>query len=138
MIVYIDDIMILAESKDQARDHGIGLVYLLKKPGVCSEQSQVPFRANANNKVSTVNSPSQELSHPTGKIRAESWALLEGRQVPIWKLSKLGTVTRAVPLAPLFFRKLQRVLRRGLEQSDKDYAAVSPSRGKSCNGGSTT
>ena len=62
----------------------------------------------------TVNSLSQELSLPNGKIkkiRAETRALLGNRQVSIRKLSqllgKLQVATWVFPLAPLFFRKLQ-------------------------------
>ena len=33
LIVYIDDILILVESEDMARDHAIGLVYLLENLG---------------------------------------------------------------------------------------------------------
>ena len=34
LIVYIDDILILAESKELVRDHVMGLVYLLENLGI--------------------------------------------------------------------------------------------------------
>ena len=53
--------------------------------------------------------------------------LLEGNQITARKLSqflgRLQAATRAVPLAPLFYRKLQRALQGTLEQSDQDYSA---------------
>ena len=49
LIIYIDDILILAESKELARDHAIGLVYLLENLGF--KQSQVSTRADANCRV---------------------------------------------------------------------------------------
>ena len=35
----------------------------------------------------------------------------------------MQAATRAVPLAPLFYRKLQQALQRTSEQSDQDYSA---------------
>ena len=131
LIVYIDDILILAESKEAARDHAIGLVYLLENLGFAVSRAKCQLEPTQTIEFLgfLVNSLKQELSLPQGKIkkiRAEIRALLEGRQVAIRKLSqllgKLQAATRAVPLAPLFFRKLQRALRRGLEQSGQDYS----------------
>ena len=117
LIVYIDDILILAESKELAWDHVIRLVYLLEnlgfvisKPKCVLEPTQlVEFLGFS------VNSVQQELSLPAGKmkkIRAETWCLLESSQITARKLSqllgRLQAATRAIPLAPLFYRKLQR------------------------------
>ena len=61
------------------------------------------------------------------KIRAETRCLLESGQVTARKLSqllsRLQAATRTIPLAPLFYRKLQQALQRGLEQSEQDYSA---------------
>ena len=131
MIVYIDDILILAESKELARDHAIGLVYLLENLGFAVSKAKCQLEPTQTIEFLgfSVDSLTQELSLPSGKvkkIRTETRSLLEGRQVSIRKLSqllgKLQAATRAVPLAPLFFRKLQRALRRGLDQSGQDYS----------------
>jgi hypothetical protein len=37
-------------------------------------------------------------------------------------LGKLQSATRAIPLAPLFYRKLQRALKGSLDQSGQDYS----------------
>ena len=61
------------------------------------------------------------------KIRAETRHLLEGNQITARKLSqplgRMQVATRAVPLAPLFYHKLQQALQRVLDQSDQDYSA---------------
>ena len=52
---------------------------------------------------------------------------LESTHITARKLSqllgRLQAVTRAVPLAPLFYPKLQQALQRVLEQSEQDYSA---------------
>jgi hypothetical protein len=113
LIVYI---LILEESKELARDHATGLVYLLENLGfaVSKAKCQLEPTQTIDFLGFTVSSLSQELSLPNGtikKIRAETRALLGNRQVSIRKLSqllgKLQAATRAIPLAPLFFCKLQ-------------------------------
>ena len=131
LIVYIDDILIPAESKEMARDHVMGLLYLLENLGfvinkpkcVLDPMQIIEFLGFS------VNSVQQELSLPAGKvkkIRAEARHLLEGSPATVRKLSqflgRLQAATRAVPLAPLFYRKLQQALQRVLEQSDQDYS----------------
>ena len=78
----------------------------------------------------SMNSVQQELSLPAGnvkKIRAETRHLLENNHISARKLSqllgRLQPVTRAVPLAPLFYHKLQQALQRVLELSEQDYSA---------------
>ena len=120
LIVYIDDILILVESKKLAWDHVIGLVYLLEnlkfvisKPKCVLNLMSVEFLGFS------VNSVQQELSLLTGKvkkIRAKTWCLLEGGEVTARKLSqllgRLQAATRVIPLARLFYRKLQQALQR--------------------------
>jgi hypothetical protein len=131
LIVYIDDILILAESKELARDHAIGLVYLLENLGFAVSKAKCQLEPTQTIEFLgfTVSSLSQELSLPNGKIkkiRAETWALLGNRQVSIRKLSqllgKLQAATGTIPLAPLFSHKLQRALKWGLDQSGQDYS----------------
>ena len=132
LIVYIDDILILAESKELAWEHIIGLIYLLENLGFVINQPKSTLEPTQSIEFLefSVNSVQQELSLPAGKvkkIRAETRHLLEGNQITARKLSqllgRLQAATRAVPLAPLFYRKLQRALQRTLEQSDQDYSA---------------
>ena len=96
---------------------------MISKPKCVLEPQSIEFLGFS------VNSVEQELSLPAGKvkIRAEAQHLLEGNQITAGKLSqllgRLQAANRAVPLAPLFYRKLQQALQRTLEQSDQDYSA---------------
>ena len=132
LIVYIDDILILAESKELVWEHVIGLIYLLENLGFVINQPKSILEPTQSVEYLgfSVNSVQQDLSLPAGKvkkIRAETWHLLEGNQTTARRLSqllgRLQAATRAVPLAPLFYRKLQRALQRTLELSDQDYSA---------------
>lgn len=94
IVVYIDDILILAESRELARDHAIGLVYLLENLdfAVSNAKCQLELTQVIEFLSFTVNSLNQELSLPAGKIkkiRAETCSLLESRTVQIRKLSQL-------------------------------------------------
>ena len=82
MIVYIDDILILAESKELARDHAIGLVYLLENPGFAVSKAKCQLEPTQTIEFLgfSVDSLTQELSLPGGKvkkIRAETRSLRE-------------------------------------------------------------
>ena len=132
LMVYIDNILILAESKELAQEHVVGLIYLLENLGfvINKPKSILELTQSIEFLRFSVNSVQQELSLPAGKvkkIRAETWHLLEGNQITTKKLSqllgRLQAATRAVPLAPLFYHKIQRALQRTLEQSDQDYSA---------------
>ena len=70
MIVYIDDILILAESKELARDHAIGLVYLLENLGFALSKAkcQLELTQTIEFLSFSVNSLKQELSLPSGKV----------------------------------------------------------------------
>ena len=132
LIIYIDDILILAESRPLARDHAIGLIYLLENLGFVINKPKNILEPTQSLEFLgfSVNSVHQELSLPVGKvkkIRAKTWHLLEGKHITVRKLSqlqgRLQAATRAVPLAPPFYHKLQWALQRTLEQSDQDYSA---------------
>ena len=131
MIIYIDDIPILAESKERAQDHVMGLLYLLENLGF--EVSKPKCVLDPVQVIDFLgfmfDSVQQELSLPAGKvkkIRAETRHILEGSQVTARKLSqllgRLQAATRAIPLAPQFYRQLQQALQRALEQSDQGYS----------------
>ena len=132
LIVYIDDILILAGSRERAREHVIGLIYLLENLGFVISKPKCVLEPTQSIEFLgfSVNSVQQELSLPAGKvkkIRTETRHLLENTHITARKLSqllgRLQAVTRAVPLAPLFYRKLQQALQRVLEQSEQDYSA---------------
>ena len=86
LIVYIDDILILAESRPLARDHVIGLIYLLENLGFVINKPKNILEPTQSLEFLgfSVNSVHQELSLPVGKvkkIRAKTWHLLEGKHI---------------------------------------------------------
>ena len=115
-----------------AQEHVIGLINLLDNLGFVISKPKCVLEPTQSIKFLgySVNSVQQELSLPAGKvkkIRAETRHLLEGNQITARKLSqlqgRLQAAIRAVPLAPLFCRKLQQAPQRVLEQSDQEYSA---------------
>ena len=85
-------------------------------------------RTNPDNRISGVLC---EL-YPTG-VKSSRWASKKVQigdtasgHFPIKKLSqllgKLQAATRAIPLAPLFYRKLQHAVKRALDHSGQDYS----------------
>ena len=71
LIVYIDDILILAESRDKARDHAMGLVYLLENLGFAVSKAKCQLEPTQNIEFLgfTVDSLKRELSLPRGKVK---------------------------------------------------------------------
>ena len=97
LIVYIDDILILAESKELARDHVMGLVYLLENLGFVISKPKCVLEPTQSVEFLgfSVNSVQQELSLPAGKVKK----IMQGRDpVPFGKRSgysqKAVTATR--------------------------------------------
>ena len=110
----------------------MGLLYLLENLGFAVNKPKCVLQPTQTIEFLgfLVNTVQQELSLPrekVKKIRAETQHLLEAGQIPARKLSqllgKLQAATRTVPLAPLFYRSLQQVLKKALEWSDQDYSA---------------
>ena len=93
LIVYIDDILLLAESKEMAQDQTSCLVYLLECLGftINIDKSALEPSQSLEFLGFTVNTATMELSLPAGKlkkIREESRKLLEAGQVSACTLSR--------------------------------------------------
>ena len=84
LIVYIDDILILAESKELARDHVIGLVYLLENLGIVITKCVLEPTQSVEFLGFSVNSVQQELSLSGGKIKRSG-----PRPSAFWKAVRL-------------------------------------------------
>ena len=130
MIVYIDDILLMAETKEKARDQASGLIYLMQCLG---------FTINSEKTISepsqrleflgyTVDITIMELSLPVlkiKKIRAESRQLLEAEHITARALSrligKMNATNPVIPPAPLFYRNLQMDFAVALRQGNQDY-----------------
>ena len=133
LIIYIDDILIMAPSPIVAREHTAGLIFLLENLGfiinypksLLTPTQEIQFLGFV------ISSNTMEIRIPGEKIkqiRQDTRKLLE---TPIPQalalsrlLGKLNHAAQAVPPAPLFYRNLQLCLRRSLEGTagGRDYS----------------
>ena len=134
MIIYIDDILIMATTPTVARDHTAGLIFLLENLGfiinypksLLTPTQEIQFLGFI------INTPKMEIRLPGEKIkqiRQDTRRLLD-TQYPLALalsrlLGKLNHAAQAIPPAPLFYRNLQLCLQRALEgtQGGSDYSA---------------
>ena len=127
LVIYIDDILLMAELKERAQEQGEALVYLLECLG---------FTINREKKVSqtakflgfNVNTRTMEMNLPTLKlktIRAESRKLLREGHISARALSRLtgrmNAADQVIPPGPLFYRHLQMDLSEALRRSGQNY-----------------
>ena len=125
LVAYIDDILILAESKGMALDHVEALVYLLECLGfvINIEKSVIVPNQTIEFLDLTVNSFHMELRLPLQKMKmiwAESQKLLK-EQVTLAcalarLLGKMNATACVVPPAPLFYCHLLMALSSALEE----------------------
>ena len=132
LVVYIDDILLMAESEEKARDQAAGMTYLLECLGftINTEKTVTVPTQTLDFLGFTVNTVTMELTLPPGKIkkiRAESRKLLEAELVSARALSrligKMSAASQVIPPAPLFYRHLQMEMTVALRRSDQDYEA---------------
>ena len=139
LIVYIDDILIIAETPQLLKDHTMDLIYLLENLGFiigCKKCVLEPTQL-IDFLGFMVDSVRQELRLPAEKIkkiRPEARKLSVSTSTMARKLSqflgKLNAATRAVPVAPMFYPNLQAALGRALATGAQDYSVsveVTPS-----------
>ena len=125
LVVYIHNILLMAETREKARDHASGLIYLFQCLGFTINSQHLEFLGF------TVDATSMELSLPTQKIikiRAESRQLLEAEHVTCRALSrligKMNATNQVIPPAPLFYRSLQIDLASALRKGNQDYETI--------------
>ena len=130
LVIYIDDMLVMAESKEKAEDQASGLTYLLQCLGftINTKKSVLDPTQSLEFLGFLVNSLTMELSLPTGKlkkIRAESRKLLGAEQITNRALSrligKMSAANQVIPPSPLFYRHLQMDLTESLRVSDQNY-----------------
>ena len=131
LVAYIDDVLVLAETAERARDHTNGLIYLLENLGFLVHPEK------------TVREPTQEIEflgmivgsktrelrlngQKLKKIRLEAAKIRDQLATPSARevsrlLGKFNSVSQAVPPGPLFSRALQRDLAAALESGDQCY-----------------
>ena len=119
MIIYIDDILVMAETESLLKDHITAVVYLLENLGfvVNYPKSELTPTQEIEFLGFTVNSTNMELRLPGEKIkkvRTEAGKILQSQSVSALALSrpigKMNAATQAIPMAPLYYRNLQTCL----------------------------
>ena len=133
LIAYIDDILILAESKEVVVDQVEALIYLLKCLGfIINEKKSITTPTQVIEFLGlTVDSVSMELKLPSEKmkkIHAEARKLADLETIDTRSLScllgKMNATSCVVPPAPLFTRHLQMNLSRALEANSQNYDSL--------------
>ena len=132
LIIYIHDILVMAETESLLKDHVTAVVYLLENLGfvINHPKSELDPSQEIEFLGFTVNSKRIELKLPgekIKKIRAEAGRVLQSDTVSALTLSrliwKMNAATQAIPMAPLHYRNLQTCLREAL-QEDQSYAST--------------
>ena len=132
MIIYIDDILVMAETESLLKDHTTAVVYLLENLGfvINYPKSELTPTQEIEFLGFTVNSTKMELRLPgekIKKIRNEAGKILQPDTVSALALSrligKMNAATQAIPMAPLYYRNLQTCLREAL-QEDQSYSST--------------
>ena len=133
MIIYIDDILIMADTLHTAKEHTAALIYLLENLGfiINFPKSLLEPTREIEFLGFTLNSMSMEIKVPGNKIkqiRLEAKKLQDTEACKALALSrllgKLNHVSQAIPPAPLFYRNLQSCLQTALAtKGGKDYSA---------------
>ena len=94
LVVYIDDILLMAESREKARDQASGLIYLFQCLGftINKEKTVIEPTQSLEFLGFSLDTTTMELSLPAEKlkkIRAESRKLLGEERVTARALSRL-------------------------------------------------
>ena len=133
IIVYIDDMLILAETPEQASQHLETLLWILQALGFIVNQDKSVFTPAQEIEFLglVVNSVAMELSLPGEKLRqimGEATKLLSqslvSARVLFQFIGKLNAAAQAIVLAPLFYRHLQGDLKNALASGSHGYENV--------------
>ena len=133
LVAYIDDILVLTETEEIARNHTSALIYLLESLGyivhpvktVTIPSQEIEFLGMmVDSRAMELRLPGQKLK----KLRLEAAKIRDQSATPSARevsrlLGKFNSVTRAVPPSPLFCRAIQRDLAIALEKSNQSYNA---------------
>ena len=132
LIIYIDDILVLAEAEPLLRYHITAVSYLLENLGfvINHPKSELTPTQEIEFLGFTVNSTKMELKVPgqtIRKIRSEAGKALQSHTVSALMLSRIigkkNAATQAIPMAPLYYRHLQACLREALHEV-QSYSSI--------------
>ena len=133
MVIYMDDMLLMASSKQKLLEHVQVSTFLLENLGFIINSKKSILRPSQEIEFlgMMVNSVSMDLKLPgekIKKIRQEVHRLLSIKQPSAQLLSqllgKLNATTPALQMAPLFCRSLQICLKQALSDSQQNYQTV--------------
>ena len=131
LIIYIDDMLIIVESETLLKDHIQGIIYLLENLGfvINFPKSLLEPKKIIEFLGFLVDSNAMELKLPGDKlksIRGEAKRILTSEYTTALELSrmlgKMNATTKAIEIAPLFYRQLQAELQLTLNRFQQDYS----------------
>ena len=132
LIIYIDDILMMAETESLLKEHILAAVYLLENLGfvINHPKSELVPTQEIEFLGFKIISTKMEIKLPGEKLRkikSETGKILQDRSVSALTLSriigKMNAATQAIPMAPLYYRNLQACLREAL-QEDQYYSST--------------
>ena len=115
-IVYIDYILIMAESETLLKDHIAGTVYLLENLGLVINAPKLVLQPERSMEFLgfQVDLSSMELKLPGNKMKnisGDAGKILAAKKTTALEVSrilgKMNVATKAIATAPLFYRQLQ-------------------------------
>ena len=130
IIVYIDDMLVMARTREEAKQHMEVLVFLLEALGfIINQEKSILIPAQELEFLGlSVDSQSLQLKLPSEKIRKirkEAAQLLKRKSLSAPQLSqflgKLNAASQAMLVTPLFYQALQKDLQTALAQGAQDY-----------------
>ena len=131
VIVYIDNILLMAESKEKLQDQSAGLIYLLECLGFTINQEKTvlqPSQSLVFLGFTVDTTPRWSSAYHRTKSRKSERKLENcwGRSLSPPThfhdfLGKMNATTEVIPPAPLFFRHLQMDLAAALRAAAQDY-----------------
>lgn len=128
--MYLDDMLVITNSPDQARDHTSALIYMLDGLGflVHPEKSltQPTQRVEFLGMILDTNSMELQVPGEKIKIRSEAKGLLNSTSSASVRevtrlIGKMASVSKAIVPAPLFYRSLQRDTTIALWANNQNY-----------------
>ena len=129
-VFYIDDTLIMVESKERLNEQTTALTYLLKCLDFTINSAKTLLGPTQSLEFLgfSVNTTNMELSLPPEKmkkIRVEARKLQKEESLPARTLArllgKMNATAQVIPPAPLFYHHLQRDLTQALWKSSQSY-----------------
>ena len=133
LVIYMDDMLIMAHSKEMLREHVYQVLFLLENLGfiVNSKKSLLSPSQEIEFLGMIVNSQTMEIKLPgqkIKKIKQEARQILDhprpSAQEVSQLLGKLNATSPALQMAPLFCRALQTCLKQALAPNPLNYQAI--------------